>query len=75
MALTFTTQWCKKCGICVAFCPKKALSLTGLEGKIVHDAALCIACGMCARYCPDLVITVHKEDTNTTNTGTPEVAA
>lgn len=58
MALTIMTQWCKSCGICVAFCPKKALSLAGLEGKAVHDPSLCIECGMCERYCPDLAIVV-----------------
>lgn len=62
MALTIMTQWCKSCGICVAFCPKKALSLANSEGKAVHDASLCIECGMCERYCPDLAITVIKSD-------------
>ena len=26
-------QWCKGCGICVAFCPKKALSLDEMTQK------------------------------------------
>lgn len=65
MALTITTQWCKSCGICVTFCPKKALSLSGLEGKAVHDPTLCIECGMCERYCPDLAIYLVKSDDNT----------
>lgn len=60
MAIIITTQWCKSCGICVAFCPKQALSLAGLEGKAVHTPELCVECGMCERYCPDLAIELVK---------------
>ncbi|NDV18381.1 4Fe-4S dicluster domain-containing protein [Pseudodesulfovibrio sp. JC047] len=52
------TTWCKGCGICVAFCPKEALSL--VEEKAVVDQEKCIACGMCELYCPDLAIVVNK---------------
>ena len=52
-------QWCKGCGICVAFCPKKALSLDD-AGKACHDPELCVECGMCEQYCPDLAVTVEK---------------
>jgi 2-oxoglutarate ferredoxin oxidoreductase subunit delta len=55
---TITTGWCKGCGICVAFCPKKALSL--FEDKAVHDSGLCVLCGMCELYCPDLAIRIDK---------------
>ena len=50
--------WCKGCGICVAFCPKKTLELDR-EGK-AFQARLkdCIRCGMCALYCPDLAVSI-----------------
>ncbi len=57
-AVNITASWCKGCGICVAFCPKGALSL--VKDKAVHDAEKCIVCGMCELYCPDLAIDVDK---------------
>ena len=60
MILHINTHWCKGCGICVAFCPKKALALDA-DGKAVHDPELCVACGMCERYCPDLAIELEGE--------------
>ncbi|MDR2744454.1 MAG: 4Fe-4S binding protein [Desulfovibrio sp.] len=57
-AYTINAGWCKGCGICVAFCPKKALGLLG--DKAVHDPELCVLCGMCELYCPDLAIRIDK---------------
>ncbi len=57
-AVTINTPWCKGCGVCVAFCPKGALSL--VQEKAVHDMEKCIVCGMCELYCPDLAIVVDK---------------
>ncbi len=56
--VSIRAQWCKGCGICVAFCPKKALRLE--NEKAVHNPELCILCGMCELYCPDLAVTVDK---------------
>ncbi|MDO5536893.1 MAG: 4Fe-4S binding protein [Desulfovibrionaceae bacterium] len=55
---TLNKAWCKGCGICVAFCPKKALSLDEQSQKAVWDGEKCIYCGICEHYCPDLAITV-----------------
>lgn len=52
-------EWCKGCGICVAFCPKKALS-QDKDGKAVQNPDLCVYCGICERYCPDLAIEVDN---------------
>lgn len=54
-ALTVEVKWCKGCGICVEFCPKKVLELE--DGKVViksFDA--CIQCGQCELRCPDYAI-------------------
>ncbi len=61
--VSINTKWCKGCGVCVAFCPKKALCLE--NEKAVHDEALCIQCGMCELYCPDLAVTVDKSQKKT----------
>ncbi len=55
-AVSINTRWCKGCGVCVAFCPRKAQSL--VNDKAVCNGDLCIACGMCELYCPDLAISV-----------------
>ena len=48
-------EWCKGCGICVAFCPKKVLGLK--EQKIaILDIDSCIKCGQCELRCPDYAI-------------------
>lgn len=60
-------QWCKGCGICVAFCPKKALSLDEMTQKAQWDKEACITCGLCEQYCPDLAITVEKETKEAAN--------
>jgi 2-oxoglutarate ferredoxin oxidoreductase subunit delta len=51
--------WCKGCGICVAFCPRKALRLVGEKSAVDFDR--CVLCGLCELYCPDLAITVDPE--------------
>lgn len=50
--------WCKGCGICVEFCPKKCLALgEDLKACVVNKEA-CIGCAQCMLRCPDFAITV-----------------
>ena len=51
-------KWCKKCGLCVAFCPRKVLADSG--GPKVVDPSLCTGCLMCEMHCPDFAITVRR---------------
>lgn len=54
-SLTIDKDWCKGCGICVAFCPKNVLEIK--EGKVViKDLEACIECGQCELRCPDYAI-------------------
>lgn len=49
-------EWCKGCGICIAFCPKKVLGYDQ-EGKVeMLDRENCIKCGQCELRCPDMAI-------------------
>lgn len=53
--LIVNKDWCKGCGICVAFCPKNVLSIRG--GKVfIANRNNCIKCGLCELRCPDYAI-------------------
>jgi len=53
-------KWCKSCGICVALCPKRVLTLDG-RGKIsLVDTSLCTKCRMCEIHCPDFAISIGE---------------
>ena len=65
--VTFDTDRCKGCGLCVTVCPKKIIVLSkekinrkGHSPAEMTDQEKCIACAFCATMCPDCVITVEK---------------
>ncbi len=55
-------EWCKGCGICVAFCPTSVLEMDSQGKATAVRLEACIACGMCMLRCPDLAITVETTD-------------
>lgn len=58
--VAFYRDWCKACGLCMAFCPKKII-LADKNGKpVVKEADKCIGCRFCEMHCPDFVITVSE---------------
>ena len=57
--LTIEPSWCKGCGICVAFCPKKVLELDSFKVRLA-DAESCILCGQCELRCPDYAIYISE---------------
>lgn len=61
--LEVIVDWCKGCGICVAFCPKSVLSIKSNKVTIENED-LCISCGMCEKLCPDYAISVLKDRRN-----------
>ncbi len=64
--LTFKSELCKGCGLCITACPKDLIALSnGINGKGHHpaeltDAEKCIGCASCAIMCPDCIITVER---------------
>ena len=59
-SLTVDKNWCKGCGICVAFCPKNVLEIK--DGKVnIKDLDSCIQCGQCELRCPDFAIYLGGE--------------
>ena len=54
--LLINRQWCKGCGVCVAFCPKRVLELDVEEKAVAVRIEDCICCRLCEFRCPDLAI-------------------
>ena len=64
--------WCKKCGICVAFCPTGALTSDENGLPVLTYPEKCTQCGMCELRCPDFAIAVkprEKKESKTVTTG------
>ncbi|EHQ91247.1 4Fe-4S dicluster domain-containing protein [Desulfosporosinus youngiae] len=57
-----TDHWCKKCGICIVFCPKKVLESDELGRVVVAKPDQCIACRICERLCPDYAINIEVKN-------------
>jgi uncharacterized protein (DUF362 family)/NAD-dependent dihydropyrimidine dehydrogenase PreA subunit len=49
---------CTRCGICIAACPNKAISMN--SNRIVIDYSKCISCFCCQESCPASAIKVKK---------------
>lgn len=65
--VSFATDLCKGCGLCISVCPKKIIVLAkdkinkkGHSPAEITDQEKCIACAFCATMCPDSVIKVEK---------------
>ena len=65
--LTFRTDNCKGCGLCVDVCPKGVLALAEdvINKKGHHpvectDMSECIGCASCYMMCPDCIIKVER---------------
>ncbi len=56
--VSFYHDWCKACGICMAFCPQKIIQAdkNGKPGILEMDK--CVGCRFCEIHCPDFAITV-----------------
>ena len=65
--LTFKTDNCKGCGLCVDACPKGILQIAAdkINKKVHHpaectDMDACIGCASCYMMCPDCIIKVER---------------
>ena len=70
--VTVFANWCKGCGLCVAFCPQGVFEEDEESHPIVAHPERCTGCDWCTMHCPDFAIVVHVEDEPQTNCGVNE---
>ena len=58
-------DWCKTCGICVAFCSRGCLTLDEETALLRADSERCTGCGWCEIHCPDFAISVNGRKSET----------
>ena len=49
-------EWCKACGLCFDYCPRKVFDKDALGNPAVKYPEQCVACYMCQYRCPDFAI-------------------
>jgi 2-oxoglutarate ferredoxin oxidoreductase subunit delta len=59
-AINIYRDWCKACGLCVAFCPRQCLSLDAEGNPVVEKPERCNGCRWCELHCPDFAICVQE---------------
>ena len=52
-------DWCKACGICIAFCPKQVYDRDEGGKPLSARPDDCIGCLFCEEHCPDFAITIE----------------
>lgn len=66
--IVINPNYCKGCGICIDFCPKKVLKSSedinakGYRLPEVVDIDACTQCQLCEIVCPDFAIAVPPKD-------------
>jgi 2-oxoglutarate ferredoxin oxidoreductase subunit delta len=59
-------EQCKGCQVCIAFCPKGAITLSdkltanGYIPVSFNDGSECTGCAICAIVCPEVAIEVYR---------------
>jgi 2-oxoglutarate ferredoxin oxidoreductase subunit delta len=53
-------EWCKACGLCIAFCPQNVFGADVAGKPVVDNPENCIGCMLCDYRCPDFAITLTE---------------
>ena len=59
--VTIYLEWCKRCGNCVAFCPKSALAKDKWGYPYLAHPKRCTTCSLCEMLCPDFALSVDDK--------------
>lgn len=68
-------DWCKGCGLCVAFCPSGVFRLNDQGKAEVVRESECINCEFCELHCPDFAIMISPKDEDERAAAPPEAEA
>jgi len=60
--ITLYPAWCKRCGICIAFCPKTVFDTAPGGGPVAARPGECIRCHMCELRCPDFAVSISDDE-------------
>jgi len=52
-------NWCKGCGLCIAFCPRQVFTIDEDQHPVVAHPERCTGCEWCEIHCPDFAIVVQ----------------
>ncbi len=59
--VTINKDLCKKCKICVHFCPKKVFRIDQDGYPLISHLEKCTGCRLCFLHCPDFALEVETE--------------
>ena len=57
-------NWCKGCGLCIAFCPQEVFTADDQHQPVATHQERCLACHWCTIHCPDFAIVVEVVHSN-----------
>lgn len=57
--ITINKKWCKKCKICLTFCPKQVFDCDEDGYPVPARPDVCIGCRLCELRCPDFAVKVE----------------
>ena len=65
LTLALDRNACISCDLCRLVCPKEAIEMAAVEGRVVPDLDedLCSMCGLCASFCPVNAIRITARNT------------
>lgn len=57
--ISIRKDWCKRCGICIEFCPVKVFAQEADGTPVPQNQDKCTLCRLCELRCPDFAIKVE----------------
>lgn len=58
--ITINYAWCKKCEICISFCPTGVFTADEFGAPIIAHPEKCISCQFCVMSCPEFAVKLKE---------------